>query len=74
MKVFLRSINDVRDFSKVALTFPCDIDLVSSRYKVDAKSIMGIFSLNLSKPIELVVSNSNEEDHAKLLFKRWEVK
>lgn len=33
--------------------FDCDFDLVSGRYVIDAKSIMGIFSLDLSKPINL---------------------
>lgn len=54
-KVFitLSSIDDVKVFVNEINMLPCDADLVSGRYTVDAKSIMGIFSLDLSKPIEL---------------------
>ena len=40
-------------FVNIVMRYDFDIDLVSGRYAVDAKSIMGIFSLDLSKPIEL---------------------
>lgn len=55
MKVTIRlsTIEDVRNFVEAIRTFDSDIDLISGRYRVDAKSIMGIFSLDLSKPIEL---------------------
>lgn len=49
----LNAINDVKDFVNKVMLFNYDIDLVSSRYAIDAKSIMGIFSLDLSKPIKL---------------------
>ena len=51
--IVLSTINDVKDsVSKVSMC-DYDVDLLSGRYAVDAKSIMGIFSLDLSKPIEL---------------------
>ena len=49
--IVLGKIDDVKGFVNVAMSKPYDIDLVSGRYVVDAKSIMGIFSLDLSKPI-----------------------
>ena len=49
----LNAINDVKDFVNKVMLFNYDIDLVSGRYAIDAKSIMGIFSLDLSKPIKL---------------------
>ena len=49
----LNAINDVKDFVNKVMLFNYDIDLVSGRYAIDAKSIMGIFSLDLSKPINL---------------------
>ncbi len=52
-KISLAAINDVKDFVNTVMKYDFDIDLVSGRYAVDAKSIMGIFSLDLSKPIEL---------------------
>lgn len=50
-KIMLSSIIDVKNFVNIVNLFSFDIDLVSGRYVVDAKSIMGIFSLELSKPI-----------------------
>ncbi len=51
--VSLKAIDDVKNFVNTIMRFDFDIDLVSGRYAIDAKSIMGIFSLDLSKPIEL---------------------
>lgn len=53
MTVSLNAINDVKEFVNKMTKYDFDIDLVSGRYAIDAKSIMGIFSLDLSKPIEL---------------------
>ena len=60
-KVMLSSIDEVKEFVRIANLFEQDIDLVSGRYVVDAKSIMGIFSLDLSKPI-LVEVHSDHSD------------
>ena len=49
--IMLSSIGDVKRFVNIAYAQPFDIDIVSGRYTIDAKSIMGIFSLDLSKPI-----------------------
>lgn len=51
--VMLATINDVKNFVNVVTKCDFDVDLISGRYAVDAKSIMGIFSLDLSKPIAL---------------------
>jgi len=53
--IMLRSINDVKDFVNIVNKYDFDVDLSSGRYVVDAKSIMGIFSLDLSKPIKVEV-------------------
>lgn len=53
--IMLRSINDVKDFVNIVNQYDFDVDLASGRYVVDAKSIMGIFSLDLSKPIKVEV-------------------
>ena len=49
----LATINDVKNFVSEVSMCDYDVDLLSGRYAVDAKSIMGIFSLDISKPIEL---------------------
>lgn len=51
--VKLDTVLDAKRFVSLCNTVPFDVDLVSGRYVIDAKSIMGIFSLDLSKPIEL---------------------
>ena len=49
--IILNSINDVKNFVNIVNKYDFDIDLISDRYVVDAKSIMGIFSLDLTKKI-----------------------
>ena len=51
LKIMLSSINDVNNFVNIVNKYDFDIDLISERYVVDAKSIMGIFSLDLTKTI-----------------------
>ena len=60
VQISLNSIGKVKSFVNAITQFEFDFDLVSGRYVIDAKSIMGIFSLDLSKPIELVI---HAEDH-----------
>jgi phosphotransferase system HPr-like phosphotransfer protein len=52
-KIMLRTIDDIKVFAAAAAGCDAELDLSSGRYVVDAKSIMGIFSLDLSKPITL---------------------
>ena len=73
-KVFitLSSIDDVKVFVNEINMLPCDADLISGRYTVDAKSIMGIFSLDLSNPIELDIHCEDDkcgEDFLKKISK-----
>ncbi len=51
--VQLKSVSEIKEFVQIVNHFPFDVDLSSGRYVVDAKSIMGIFSLDLSKPINV---------------------
>ena len=53
VKICLGTIERVKDFVNAVTRLDCDMDIVSGRYVIDAKSIMGIFSLDLSKPIDL---------------------
>ena len=53
VQISLNSIDKVKSFVNDLAKFDVDFDLVSGRYVIDAKSIMGIFSLDLSKPINL---------------------
>ncbi len=53
IKISLNTIDKVKSFVNMITKFDCDFDLVSGRYVIDAKSIMGIFSLDLSNAIDL---------------------
>ena len=60
--ISLNSIDKVKSFVNDISKFDYDFDLVSGRYVIDAKSIMGIFSLDLSKPIELNIHAADSAD------------
>ena len=62
IKISLNSIDKVKSFVNDITKFDVDFDLVSGRYVIDAKSIMGIFSLDLAKPIELNIHAEDELD------------
>ena len=57
--IALNTINDVKFFVNTVSRYDFDVDLISGRYAVDAKSIMGIFSLDLSKPIVVEIHDDN---------------
>lgn len=61
-KVKLVNISDVERFNAICSKFDCDMDLSSGKYYVNAKSIMGIFSLDLSKPIDLNIHADGDVD------------
>lgn len=60
-KVSLDSIQAVKDFVSIVMKYDFDVDLTSGRYAVDAKSIMGIFSLDLSSPITLTAHTDDAD-------------
>ena len=62
VKICLNSIDKVKAFVNEITKFDTDFDLVSGRYVIDAKSIMGIFSLDLSKPIDLAIHAESSMD------------
>ncbi|MDD6439744.1 MAG: HPr family phosphocarrier protein [Lachnospiraceae bacterium] len=62
VKISLNSIDKVKSFVNDITKFDNDFDLVSGRYVIDAKSIMGIFSLDLSKPIDLSIHAEDNLD------------
>ncbi len=61
VSIKLSTIEDVRKFVEIVTGYDMDIDLASGRYTVDAKSIMGIFSLDLLKPIELTAYSEDTD-------------
>ena len=61
VQISLNSIDKVKNFVNAISKFDFDFDLVSGRYVIDAKSIMGIFSLDLSKPIDMNIHTEGSE-------------
>jgi phosphocarrier protein HPr len=72
----LTSIETVKKFVCLANKYNFPISLLSEKYKIDAKSIMGIFSLDLSKPVQLQVESECPPEFKQELeeFKSKEVK
>lgn len=60
VRISLNSIDKVKSFVNDVTKYDAEFDLVSGRYVIDAKSIMGIFSLDLSKPIDLNIHSDNQ--------------
>lgn len=58
-KIRINTIEDVKNFVSIVTGVDFDVDIVSGRYAIDAKSIMGIFSLDLSKELELRIHSDN---------------
>lgn len=73
VRINLSSIDKVKNFVNDITRFDSDFDLVSGRYVIDAKSIMGIFSLDLSKPIDLNIHGDDELDEILEVLKKYEV-
>lgn len=59
--ILLDSIEKVKSFVSITAKLESELDIVSGRYIIDAKSIMGIFSINLSKPIILRIHEEGEK-------------
>ena len=71
--ISLNSIDKVKSFVNDISRFDYDFDLVSGRYVIDAKSIMGIFSLDLSKPIDLNIHTEDGAEDVLKVLKNYEV-
>lgn len=61
VKILLNSIEKVKSFVNTISKFDSDFELVSGRRVIDAKSIMGIFSLDITKSMDLVIHSEEEE-------------
>ena len=67
VQISLNSIDKVKSFVNAITQYEYDFDLISGRYVIDAKSIMGIFSLDLSKPIDLNIHEEAESSINEIL-------
>lgn len=60
-KVALNSVNDVKAFVNITFRAEKDVDIHCGKYHIDGKSIMGIFSLELDKPVEVELDDHDAE-------------
>lgn len=64
-KIKLDTVEKVKSFVNITSTYPFEIDICSNRYVIDAKSIMGIFSLDISKELIIKAYSDDTEDFEK---------
>ena len=65
-KIKLDTIDKVKKFIRIVDSFENDIDLISGRYLINAKSIMAIFSLELTRPLDLIIHDASISDVSRL--------
>lgn len=65
--ISLSQVSQVQEFVNLVTKFPYDVDMVSGRYTVDAKSMLGIYSLDLSRPLQVLIYSDDCEDLKKSL-------
>lgn len=71
LKIKLNIINDIKEFLATVTKIDEDVDLIKGRYIIDAKSTMGLFTVDLSEPVKIVIHSDNK-DFLKL-FRKWEI-
>lgn len=64
-KIKLDSIEKVKKFTSVVLTFENEIDIMQGRYVINGKSLMAIFSLDLTKVLKVLIHDTSLSDFAK---------
>ena len=74
-EIVLSNVKDVRDFVNMVIRIGYDVDLMQGKYVIDAKSVMGIFALDLMTPITVIAHSDNTRDFFKALerFKKKEI-
>ena len=72
-KIFLKTLDDVKSFVAIAATKPYDIELLSGKYVVNAKSVMGVLSLDLTSPLTMVANTETDFEIVKEIEKYSEV-
>ena len=62
LRISLNEFSKIQKFNNIIINFESDIDLVRGRYVIDAKSLIGIYTLDLSKPINVIIHSDDEEE------------
>lgn len=69
LKIKLNTTTDIKEFLRTVNSFACDIDLVKGRYVIDAKSTLGVYTLDLSQPVDLHIHS--DEKIISFAFDKW---
>lgn len=70
--VSLNTIEKVKKFTAIANSFDCEVDVLQGRYTIDAKSVLGVFSLDLTKTVTVEIESDDEKEIDKFLKKMEE--
>lgn len=62
MTIILNTLERVKRFGNIAIKFDSDIDVIRNKYIVDGKSVLGIFTLDLRKPVDVEIHSSDEKE------------
>lgn len=60
--VLLNDFSKIKKFCREVVDFESDIDLIKGRYVIDAKSTIGIFTLDLSSPVDVIIHSDNKDE------------
>ena len=63
----LASIEDVKKFVSITNRYSFRINLISDKYTIDAKSIMGVFSLDLSRPLTMQIEEETDPEYPEFM-------
>lgn len=61
VNIKINDVSKVKNFVNINSKFDCDLDLIAGKYVIDAKSIMGVFSIDLSKVLQLNIQSDDED-------------
>ena len=67
LDVLLNTINKVKRFTNIANRFDCDVDVIQGKHTIDAKSVLGVFSLDLTKTVTVEIESDDEEEIDRML-------
>ena len=70
-EISIKTIDNAKELARITSKYDEDIDLIRGRYVIDAKSIMGIFSLDLLHPATILI-HTDDINKANILFKELE--
>lgn len=69
LMISINTVEKVKSFVAKIATVSCDVDIMVGRYVIDAKSILGIFSVDISKPLQLRIHATTETEYKDAYWK-----